>query len=29
MGRTVAGGVYFCQVETGKERQQKKVVLTE
>jgi hypothetical protein len=27
-GRTVAAGVYFCQVETGKERQQKKVVLT-
>jgi hypothetical protein len=27
-GRTVAAGIYFCQVENGKERQQKKVVLT-
>jgi flagellar hook assembly protein FlgD len=28
-GRTVAAGIYFCQVESGKERQQKKVVLAE
>jgi len=27
-GRTVAAGVYFCQVKDDKERQQKKVVIT-